>query len=292
MKIVDRSPFRDEDGDIGLEQKVRGVLQNGFKWLRQMSAMENATYLLERVLDKEHILLRDATIPGTTITIPMILISPQGVRVILPSSVGGNYRAKGTDWQVFDGRARKFKNARPNIIEEGLLYSQSLHRYLEHLGFPLPEIETVLLFTDPRTHVDSIRPEVRVVLTDAVEHFVNNLLKNDPIMDQEDILAVREAILETRKIAAEQAAAEAKAAGTDEEEYELAPAAWPTHEPKPEESQPGIEQPPEEILPFQVPKVIQDLGLTTRQWVLIGFMAFIELVVLIILAVVIISGSF
>jgi hypothetical protein len=151
-------------------------------------------------------------------------------------------------------------------------------------------VETVLLFTDPRTHVDSIRPDVRVVLTDAVEHFVNNMLKNDPIMDQEDILSVRDAILETQKLAAQQAKAEAESAEAGEE-YELAPAAWPTHEEKAEADQPGFEQPPEEILPFQVPKVIQNLGMTTRQWVVIGIMAFIELVVLIILAIVVISGS-
>jgi hypothetical protein len=292
MRIVDRSQFRDDNGEINLENKVRGVLQNGFKWLGQMTAMEKATNLLERSLDRDHVLLREATIPGTTITIPMILISPQGVHVILPSSVGGNYRARGTEWQVFDGRARQFKNARPNIIEEGLVYSQSLHRFLEQQGFPLPEVETVLLFTDPRTHVDSIRPEVRVVLTDAVEHFVNNMLKNDPVMDQEDILAVRDAILETQKLAAQQAQTEAELAGAGEKEYELAPAAWPTHEPPAEADQPAFEQPPEEILPFEVPRFIQDLGMTPRQWVIIGLMAFIELVVLIVLAVVIISGSF
>jgi hypothetical protein len=291
MRIVDRSPFRDENGEISLENKVRGVLQNGFKWLGQMSALEKATSLLERSLDQDHMLLRVTTIPGTTITIPMILISPQGVRVFLPSAVSGNYRARGTEWQVFDGRARHFKNARPNIIEEALVYSQSLLRFLERQGFPLPEVETVLLFTDPRTHVDSIRPEVRVVLTDAVDHFVNNMLKNDPIMDQEDILSVRDAILETQKRAAQQAQAEMEEAGT-EVEHELAPAAWPTHEEQAEPAQPGFEQPPEEILPFQVPKFIQDLGMTTRQWVVIGIMAFIELVVLIILAVVVISGSF
>ena len=292
MRIVDRSPFRDEQGEINLENKVRGMLQNGFKWLRQMSAMENATRLLERTLDKDHVLLRDATLPGTTITIPLILLSPQGVRVILPSSLDGNFRARGTEWQIFDGRARSFKNARPNIIEEGLLYSQSLLRHLEHAGFGLPEVETVLLFTVPRTHVDAIRPEVRVVPTDAIEHFVNNMLKTDPIMDQDDILAVREAILETQKLAAQQAQAEASAAGMAEEEHELAPAAWPTHEPQMEEAQAPFEQPPEEILPFQVPGFIQNLGLTPRQWIIIGAMAFIELVVIIILAVVIISGSF
>lgn len=290
MRIVDRSPFRDENGVINLENKVKGVLQNGFKWLGQASAMEKATQLLERSLDRDHVLLRETTLPGTTITIPMILISPQGTRVILPTSLGGNFRARGTEWQVFDGRARQFKNARPNIIEEGLLYSQSLLRFLERQGFPLPEIETVLLFTDPRTHVDSIRPEVRVVLTDAVDHFVNNMLKNDPIMDQEDILAVRDAILETQKLAAQQAQQEA--AGLGEEEHELAPAAWPTHEPLAEESQPAFEQPPEEILPFQVPKFIQNMGMTSQQWVIIGLMAFIELVVLIVLAIVVISGSF
>ena len=292
MRIVDRSPFRDDNGDINLENKVRGVLQNGFKWLGQMSALEKATALLERSLDRDHVLLRDATLPGTTITIPMMLISPQGVRVILPSSLGGNFRARGTEWQVFDGRARQFRNARPNIIEEGLLYSQSLLRFLERQGFPLPEIETVLLFTDPRTHVDSIRPEVRVVLTDAVDHFVNNMIKNDPIMDQEDILGIMEAILETQKRAAQQAQDAAESGGMGDEEHELAPAAWPTREPQPEMAEPAFEQPPEEILPFEVPKFIQDLGLTTRQWVMLGFMAFIELVVLIILAIVVISGSF
>lgn len=290
MRIVDRSQFRDENGDVSLENKIKGVLQNGFRWLGQMAGLDEATRLLERSLNNDHALLREITLPGTTITIPMILISPQGVRVIVPSALDGNFRAKGTEWQIFDGRARQFKNHRPNLIEEGQLYSQSLLRYLERQGFGLPEIETVLLFTKPRTHVDSIRPEARIVLTDAIDHFVNNMLKTDHIMDQEDILAVREAILETQKVAPE----ETKSGGLElnDEEYELAPAAWPTHEQPEDGGQPAFEQPPEEILPFQVPKFVQDLGLTTRQWIIIGLMGFFELVILIILFVVVISGSF
>jgi hypothetical protein len=51
-----------------------------------------------------------------------------------------------------------------------------------------------LVFTNPRTHVDTARPAARVILSDAIDHFAANLQQFQPIMDQQDIKAIIKAL--------------------------------------------------------------------------------------------------
>jgi hypothetical protein len=188
MRRIECSPFRDEDGQIGLEQRVRGTLQHGLSWYGEMQAIDTAFRKLEKSLGKEHVALTSVTIPGSTTTIPLLLLSPQGVRTFLPSPIQGVFRAKGDEWLKFGGgTSRRFTEAKPNLQWKVLEMAQTALDYLRASGFGLPEIEAVLLFTNPRTHVETSNTPARIVMADAIERFASNLLEFQPIMDQEDI---------------------------------------------------------------------------------------------------------
>jgi len=120
------------------------------------------------------------------------------VRVLVPTPIRGIYRAKLDEWLTFDGGARRFKRVRPNLQGIALTMANQLLRFLKSQGYPLPEIEPVLIFTNPRTHVDTARPSVRIVLADAIDHFASNLQKFPAIMDGEDIGAVLESLTSPR----------------------------------------------------------------------------------------------
>jgi hypothetical protein len=194
MVVIERSTFRDESGAISLENRLRGTLRFGLRWHGEMEAQQTVTQRLLKTLGDEHVLVRNQLIPGTNVIIPLILLSPQGVRVLVPTPIRGIYRAKLDEWLTFDGGARRFKRVRPNLQGMALTMANQLLRFLKSQGYPLPEIESVLLFTNPRTHVDTARPSVRIVLADAIDHFASNLQKFPAIMDGEDIGAVLDSL--------------------------------------------------------------------------------------------------
>lgn len=187
MKVIERSAFRDENGVISLENRLSGTLKHGLRWYSEMEAQEAVTQRLAKSLDDDHSLIRNLVVPGSNVTVPLILISPQGMRVLIASPLRGVYRAKLDEWLVFDGGSRRFKRRRPNLQGLALSMSQLVLKYITGQGYPLPEIESVLVFTNPRTHVDMARPTTRIILADAIDHFAAGLQELPAIMDGEDI---------------------------------------------------------------------------------------------------------
>jgi hypothetical protein len=200
MIVIERSTFRDESGTISLENRLRGALKFGLRWHGEMEAQQTVTQRLAKSLGDEHVLVRNQIVPGTEVIIPLILLSPQGVRVLVPTPIRGIYRAKLDEWLTFDGSARRFKRVRPNLQGISLNMAVQLLRFLKSQGYPLPEIESVLIFTNPRTHVDTARPSVRIVLADAIDHFASNLQKFPAIMDGEDIGAVLDSLASPKEV--------------------------------------------------------------------------------------------
>jgi hypothetical protein len=194
MRVVDLSEFRSEEGQIDLENRIRATLQFGLGWYADIQAQDFVVQRLEKVLDNQHTMLRNVPLVGTELVAPLILLSPQGIRLIHPIRKRGVFRAKDEDWQTFDGRVRRFRPSRPNLQFQVLAMARGIHRYLQAQGFPLPDLEAVLVFTNPQTHVDTATPAARIVLADAVDHFASKLLELKPIMDQEDIDLLVEAI--------------------------------------------------------------------------------------------------
>lgn len=187
MRVIEKSPFVHSDGEISLENRARASLKYGMSWFSEMQAQEYATRRLEKALDDENVLVRNPTLPGVDITLPLVLISPQGVRLILASPARGIFRAKGESWLSFSQRGRRFRPAKPNLQTRALAFTRALLTYIQTQGVPLPEIEPILVFSDPRTHVDSVDPETRIVLADGIRHIATSLEKAPAIMDQEDI---------------------------------------------------------------------------------------------------------
>ncbi len=287
MNVIDRTEFRDEEGIITLENRIKGTLQHGLDWYGRMQAQVEMTEKLDKSLDKDHTLLRNVAIPGTSVIVPMILMSPQGVRVIEPSPAKGIFRAKGEEWQKFDGRSRRFRRTRPNLQIQALQNAELVHRYLQNYledqGYKLPEVEAVLLFTNPRTHVDTARSRVRIVLADAIDHFAAKLLEFQPIMDQEDIKILTEALIDPRLPEPEP---------EPETVTQLEPELAPTVSEFVEEPEYFTAEQKPMALPSQAAYTLSTLPFSRNQWVLLGVIAFFEIVVLIIFALVIITNTF
>jgi len=290
MRRIECSEFRDEEGIISLESRIRGTLQHGRKWYGEMEAQNEAYEKLGKTLGREHLAIFNLPLPGTSTTIPLLLLSPQGVRVILPSPIVGVYRAKGEAWMKYGGgRSRRFAPVRPNLQSHVLMMAQEVHSYLREKGYALPEVEAVLLFTNAKTHVDTSDPRTRIVQADAIDHFASNVNQFQAIMNQDDILELTEVLTKPTRPKAE-------------------PIPEPVTEPEPE---------PRSIDPIQLPEdspaeldAAFDMAASAltpreerslrrrrfpfsrRQWVLLGILVFFEVLILSILTILVISYSF
>lgn len=279
MRIIERSEYRDQDDTISLENRIRGTLDYGFGWYGEMEAELILTERLSPYLDDNYMLLRNAKLPGTDLRIPLILLGPQGVRTILPSAKKGVFRAKGEDWYTFNTRSRRFKRTRPNPLSLAASYAQALHTYLQSQSVPLPEVEPVLGFVNPRTHIDTAQPDVRIIQADAFERFANNLQKFQPIMDREDVDELTGLIIHPPMPEPEpEPAAEAEPATETERPISRAPDPSELDAFRLEDS-PAVRR-------RQTP-----LGFTRAQWLVLGLLFLMELLIVIVFAAVIYSNS-
>jgi hypothetical protein len=310
MKVIERSDLREEDGTISLANRIKGTLNFGFDWFDDMQAQAEICSRLSKTLKNEHTMICNATVQGTKLIIPLILLSPQGVRVITLNNVRGSYRAKGDEWQKFDSRGRRFKKARPNPMEDIRLMSDVLLRSIQEKGYGLPSIESVIIFTQVNAHIDQVSPSVRIVQTDAIDHFAVNLLKIEPIMDQDDIRAISDAIINPKGQTPDETPIAEEHAG-------LAPGLINEMPPFVEEEMPPVdaeEYPPlasEELPPFQFPDTdpmdypmfdpnapeapplgapfYARWGFSRNQFILLAAMALIEMIIITMLAVIVIA---
>lgn len=270
MEIVELSDLRDEEGNISFENRVKGTLQFGMNWYAEMEAQDMITRRLGRTLDDKHLLLRNVPLVGTEVVAPLILFSPQGVRLLYPSAVRGTFRAKEDEWQTFDGRTRKFKPTKPNIQFRALAISRGLHRYFQAQGFALPEVEAVLIFTNPQTLVDRASPHARIVLADAIDHFASNLLELQTIMDNEDIQELVDVLLNPPIPEEPEEEAEQQAAATEDAVFDAEP-----------------------LRPRETRRELQSerrIGrFTQRQWVLLAILGVFEFAVIVAIAFIILT---
>lgn len=310
MKVIERSDLREEDGTITLVNRIKGTLNFGFDWYEDMQAQLEICSRISKTLKHEHTMIRNAIIHGTKLIIPMILISPQGVRVIVPNHIRGSYRAKGDEWQKFDSRGRKFKRARPNPMDDVHLKADVLLRSIQDRGYGLPSIEPVIIFTQVNAHVDQVNPSVRIVQADAIEHFAVNLLKVEPIMDQDDIRAISDAIINPKGQKTNEAAAPESHDGLAPGLInEMPPFIADEMIPRADEAYPQLAS--EELPPFKFPDTdpmdypmfdpnalnapplgapfYARWGFSRNQFILIAVMAFIEMLIITVLAMMVIA---
>src|SRR3972149_4790309 len=153
MRVIERSEFRDEDGKITFQNRVRGSLRFGLSWYGIMQAQQAVTERLNKSLSNDYHLLRNILIPATGVITSLVLVGPQGVYAILPSPTGGVFRAKDDERMTPSGGP--FRPARANLQQSALSAADLLLNYFHSLGYRLPQADRVLMFIHTRAHVDT-----------------------------------------------------------------------------------------------------------------------------------------
>jgi len=185
MRTIDLSKFQAESGIAGLFNTLQGIFSYGWHWQQSRKSQEELVEILDTVLGNDCVLLRDVNIPRVDRPIPLVLLTPSSLMVINPKSQQGFYRAEGKRWEEL-GRDDEYKLAPNNMIRETWLYQKTIEGYLKQHNFSSPTERGVMIFVSPETHVETIRPRVRVIQADGIKNFARELAISKPVFSDID----------------------------------------------------------------------------------------------------------
>lgn len=193
MKVIDQTPFRSESGEINLVNRVQGMLKFGASWYGRIQAQDAVAAILGKHLGNQFTLLQNVILPETDIDLPMILLGPPGVLLINSLSEKGIYVARDGEWgTIVDDR---FAPERINQVKRTKSMAQVLQIFLERLGHRGFVVEPVMMSSDPALHIDSTRPAIRVVMSDALSRFAISLSQARGIFTGSMVSDLEQAIL-------------------------------------------------------------------------------------------------
>ncbi|MCC7117768.1 MAG: NERD domain-containing protein [Anaerolineales bacterium] len=286
MKIIDQTPLHDDKGQLSFIGRLQGTLKYGLNWTAELEAQKAVIAQFQRAFDKGYVLIRNFTLPNSEIVIPLILLAPSGVYVIHVTTVKGFFEAKGDQWNTMNNGASQ--PAPINLLTRVTRFARAVQIYLERINVDLKSpVEGVLIAFDPTAHVESVRPIVRVVQSDAIKQFCSTVLQARPVWRLDYAYGLGDVILDPTLPAERrpppeipQAAAErthdlydptqpeADAYGFEEESTE-------------EQTSQAPDAPQKKRAPAKkVPQKGKLMGLTVQQLALVGVMFICECIIL------------
>ncbi|MFZ5878027.1 MAG: NERD domain-containing protein [Chloroflexota bacterium] len=299
MRIIDKTPFQNEKGEIDLIGRTQATLKYGPSWYPEQTAQKAVIAQFDRLFEKGYVLIRNFNLPGSEVIVPMILLAPSGVFVIYVTHLKGFYEAKGDQWNKIDqGRATP---APRNLISITERLARATQKYFELQKISIPSrVEPVLIAADPGLNLESLRPALRVVQSDAIAQFAAAVLQNRGTLRNEQVYALAERILNPQ--GGETAAApvpapkaepapppsRAKAifgaspAGDSGSQSDIS-FAFDDDENAPESLPPGLLRSTVDEAQPQPPRRKLFLGMTLVQWAILGVMLLVGLCALSIL---------
>ena len=216
MKIIDKTPLLNENGELGLLQRVQGMLKFGFSWPNELEAQKAIITYFDRQLEKGYTLIRNMPLGASGIVVPLILLGPTGIYVIHVTFLRGRYEARGNTWNEASGDS--YKPASVNLIQRTQRMAIALTRFIERQGIKLPiDIEPVLIAANPGLHIESVRPALKVVMIDGVKSFVSGLATSTPVLKSEAVHELTERIINPRPPKKKTAAPEPRPAWQEED---------------------------------------------------------------------------
>ena len=303
MKLIDQTPLQNEQGEIGIIQRLQGTLKYGFEWYPEQEAQKAVIAHLTRVLGKGYTAIRNQTLGASGIIVPLSLVGPAGIYAVHVTNLHGTYQAKGDSWgQVF---GINFQPARVNLLTRTRLLARALQAFIERQGVKLPKpVEPVILAANPGLQIESMQPIVRVVMVDALERWGASLETAAPVLTLETAYELADRIVNPRPAKKEEEPEVAPTSAESEEQQEF-PRAGDEAEPFDSASLDfafaegeGSEVPPELVesspaipLPSKGDEKKRIMGMTVPQLALLGGMILVEICVLIGFAVVIFLNS-
>jgi hypothetical protein len=194
VKIIDHTPFFNENGELSLVDRGRAVMKFGSGWLKEIEAQKIVINTLEKSLDKKYTLLRNVTPSGLGTAIPLILIGPTGVYVMTVTPLTGTISARGDQWGTISGDVFHAEN--PNLLTRTQQMAKVVQVFLQRQGYAdLLTVEPILLCSDPATHVDTVRPIIRVIMRDSLERFAVSISQARVILSPESVFDIGNRIL-------------------------------------------------------------------------------------------------
>ncbi|MBI5297683.1 MAG: NERD domain-containing protein [Chloroflexi bacterium] len=295
MRIIDKTPFQNEKGEIDLIGRAQATLKYGPSWYPEQSAQKAVIAQLDRLFEKGYVLIRNFNLPGSEVIVPMILLTPSGVFVIYVTHLKGFYEAKGDQWNKIDqGRAAP---AQRNLISITERLARATQKYFEIQQIAIPgRVEPVLMAAEPGLNMESLRPIIRVVKSDAIAQFASTVLQTRSILRNEQVYDLAERItlprVDETAVAAAPQPAQQKPASRARAIFDASPS------PKNTGSQEDIsfafdedEGASESLPPGLLRSTANDsdslparrklyMGMTVGQWIILGVMLLVGLCVL------------
>ncbi len=188
MKVVDCSPIPIKSSPLeGLSNRFDNVLQEAPFFKKTGKAEQVLIGQMERALSNKFFLIKNASFEGLDKLFPFILVGPPGIYLLNVNAQKGIYRAKDNVWSEMKGRNRQFEPVQPNLIKETTDLSSFLEDFLAACLDRLPPIHPVLVLLNPGTHVDSVRPTVRIIMMDGLERFLSRVSIETPQLSLDEV---------------------------------------------------------------------------------------------------------
>jgi hypothetical protein len=273
MRVIENPKLREKERSSGPLGEVKSALNLG-RSSGESEAQDEVIAVLQRTLDNNYVLLRDVVLEGLEVTIPLVLVGPTGIHVLNPSPSRGIYRAKEQNWEKMDDRQQQLRSATPNLVRRTLLMSRAVESFLQSQFQEIPEVEPVLVFTHPGTHVDSVRPAVRIVMADAQDRYVASVVQSDILLDQSDVESLAELLSPQPDLGAESEIQKDIVDSFSLKEQE--------ERKKRQGPMPGEQY---------VEMLNERMPFTTRQWLVLGAMVLVNVILLIAFVVIVLSTS-
>lgn len=273
MKIIDCSPEPQENIFTIKLKELRRTLFSGSGWREEELAKEKIVKYLQGVLNNRFYMLLEVQLEGFEAPIPAIIVGPTGIHVINISTVHGVFRGKGDVWQELDSRKNQYVSVKPNLITRTAGMSRSIETYFERRGFAV-SAEPALLFTSPGIHIELETPSIRVILADSLQRFVTHLVQGDLVLDSAEVQNIVDVLDTTmREFDGENILAIEQDEFDYEDEYGI---------------DGGSRIPTVDVEKFdKISPYIQQMPFSSRQWVVLGMLVLVNVIVLAVLAAVI-----
>lgn len=272
MRIIDKTALQDEAGNINIIARVQGTLKYGFNWYPELEAQKLVITQLDRLIEKSFVLIRNFTLPGSEIVIPIILLGPGSISIIFVTPVKGHFEAKGKEWNTITNKASS--PASRNVVELLTRLTRAFEKYLENQNIRVDvPIEAVLIASNPGAQIDSQRPAVRILRSDAIKQFATSLMQERPVIRPDSIYTLADRIIEPKSKQDEKpSASEAEGRPVSRAQAIFNASTPPAVPPKLRETNPA--QP----LPQPTPK--KNTGMSRTQIILLVGMALVELCIM------------
>ncbi len=273
MKVFDCSPEPQENIFTTKLKELWRTIRFGNSWREAELAKAKIIKYLQGVLNNRFFMLLEVQLEGFEEPIPAIIVGPTGIQVINISADQGVFRGKEDIWQELDTRKNQYVPAKPNLISRTARMAHSIETYFERRGFTLGA-EPALIFTSPGIHVELESPNVRVILTDSLQRFVNQLVQGELVLESAEVQNIVDVLNTTmREFDGENILA------IEQDEFDY----------KDEYGIDGVSRiPTVDVAKFdKISPYIQQMPFSSRQWAALGVLVLVNVVVLAVLAAVI-----